>query len=247
MASRKTPSPNEVSKALNRRRATRVKLTEAPADAPPPPVVAPVATLVEQPRQTEPVNMAEKITPFQKNDKGQIIVPDDDAMIIDEWYRRASSINDLAGALLLFTDLTSKYQHSYGSFIHAVAVFSALAGKLLDMSDQGRADEFQRQMIGFTLLRIWHNIPMDEPIKMFRFNDLLSQSMANVQTFRMLDPNQANWLRRKALEKLANTPSTRLYTDTRRYLQGLSAGVAPAGFTTMPGMQQAPTNQEKKE
>lgn len=244
MASRKLPPASEVSKAMNRRRAARVApLAEQPADAQPAPAV-PVATLVEPSKPAEPINAEKQSTPYQKNDKGQTIIPDDDVMIIDEWYKRASGINDLAGALLLFNDLTAKYQHSYSSFIHAVSVFSALAGRLVDTSEQGRADDFQRQMIGFNLLRLWHGIPMDEPIKMFRFNDLLTQSMANVQTFRMIDAYQSDWLRKRALEKLLNTPSARLHPDTRRYLQGLSAGNAPAGFTHMPGLKQ---NVEKKE
>lgn len=225
-------------------RATRVALAE-PVDMPAKPVVVSSGPAVP----ADTVNMAapDRFSGYERTNTGLVVVPDDDAKLIDQWYQQSAKVTDLAGLLVLFNELNSLYQHSYNSYIHAVVVMANAMGRLMDKSSQGPADDFQRQMIGFTLLRAWHGIPLDEPVKMFRFSDLLMQNMANVRTFHMIDEYQSNWLRRKAMEKIMNTPPARVHPDARRYWQTLAGGAVPPGFTAMKPTNPVAPTPEKKE
>lgn len=249
MRSRSAPTQAEVSKALNRRKATRVQ--PVPVAEVVPEVAAAPVVVSSGPVSAEPVNMASAARPpdrfagYERNSAGLVVLPDDDTRMIDRWYQQGSKVTDLAGLLVLFNELNTLYQHSYNSYIHAVTVMSSVMGRLMDMSTQGPADDFQRQMIGFTLLRVWHGIPVDEPLKMFRFNDLLTQGAANVRTFHMVDEYQGNWLRRRAMERLTNTPPSRVHPDVRRYWQSLAGGAVPPGFVAMKPNAPLPENKQE--
>ena len=182
------------------------------------------ATLVDQP---------EEHAGYERGMDGLVIIPDGDEVIVRGWYARAAQVNDAGALLLLMQDLFTKYQHNYVSFIHSIAIVSGVAGAVMNTSKQGPCDDYQRQMVGFLLLRMWHQIPEDEPLKMFRFSDILENKPVSVKTFRVIDEYQGDWLRRKALTMLANTAPSKVHPDLRKHWQFLASGGTPDGFVKL--------------
>lgn len=144
--------------------------------------------------------------------------------ILEDWGKRAreQTLETLPAFLL---ELTERYQHDYGTIVHACTLAAVAAARAVDRSPQGGITGFQHGAVMWRFLKEW----MEEsgPMQLVRYESLLSPHGTERLLKREITRDTFEWLQEEARKRL---PGSGRGSAEQRHLERIVAGEPPEGF-----------------
>ena len=144
--------------------------------------------------------------------------------LLAQWRKRARMMTlDTLPAFL--KELTSNYDHDYGTICHAVAAAAVGAASAVDHSPTGGITGFQSSCIMWEFCRQWMQWG-DEPRRLQDQSNMLFPQYE--EQFTTISKSTWAWLKKEAAKRLKN----KVIMDKRVYdhMKSIVAGTVPFGY-----------------
>lgn len=131
-----------------------------------------------------------------------------------EWYKRANELRSIGQLAEFLEEITTKYDHDYGTIVHAIAAAAVAAAKVVDRSPAGGITGFQASCVEWSFIRHYGVHGEDELLAMVDWNRLL---------FPQYDDRMPRTVQRETFEELQRRAKAKIEEDDGRTEQILKA------------------------
>lgn len=164
-----------------------------------------------------------------KQEKRQNITEAD--KIHEQWYKDVEDVKTPEDAKKFIQGLMDKYNHGYGTIVHACTVAAIAGFKAMDNSEQGGITGFQAGCIGWRLIEEFMSIKY--PAKILDYNNMLyPQYEHNFE--KTIDQKTFDFLQEKAKSELKKGKE-HVSPDVRQHWKDIVAGTIPFGYKIVNG------------
>jgi hypothetical protein len=147
----------------------------------------------------------------------------------EEWRTRAKTTT-LASLPQFLSDLTTKYEHDYGTICHAMTFAALAAMYAVNHSSQGGVTGFQAGCIMWGVIREWSYSSNKTGMKLINYDEFLypQHGPRAQKTF-----SRGTWeaLKKEAADKLKQSNQAIVSPNVWQHWESIVAGCTPFGYT----------------
>lgn len=151
------------------------------------------------------------------------ITEESDQATIAEWYERAKLVKSPAELATFIGDLSERYEHDYGTIVHAATAASLAAFWTLNAGPQGGLTGFQASFVALHFPEKLMQI--DGPHRRVEFKEMLYPQSERM--FRMISRDMFAWLQEQARARLKAGGA---HPEVVAHWQSIVDGVVPFGY-----------------
>ena len=149
----------------------------------------------------------------------------------NEWYERAKKISNEKELTEFINELTTKYEHDYGTICHAIAAAAIGAAWCVDRSPQGGITGFQAGAIMWQFIQVWNSGGSynKNPLRLLDYGDLLYPQYE--YKFKAINADTWKWVREQANELLKSNNKEKVDRAVWLHWDSIRRGIIPFGLT----------------
>ena len=144
-----------------------------------------------------------------------------------DWYEQAKR-QTLETLPFFLKELTTGYQHDYGTICHAMAAAAVAAASAIDASPEGGITGFQSGAVMWEFIRSWSG--KEGPLRLIEFEHMLYPQYEDRFVGRTISKGTWTYIQTKARELLAGDLA-HVHPDIILHWTNIVGGMAPFGYS----------------
>jgi hypothetical protein len=158
-------------------------------------------------------------------DEGRRAITEKDG-VHKEWFQRARDMT-VEGLPAFIQELTTAYQHDYGTICHAISAAAIAAAWAVEKSPVGGISGFQANCIMWGFITHWMS-KEGKPMALVDYEDMLYPQMRD--QFTTISSETWSHLKQMAADNLAKD-SEHTHPNVVEHWEGIVRGEVPFGYT----------------